>query len=351
MKKILLLTAVFPFLFSCAALTRYKCNREYAAKKGMEDASAGLSSQPSRLDGESCEGDYSAATFAKDYNYGFQQKKKEICQVSAASASGHADGEAGAIAKPQKARLSLCAGERNSAQLEAAYEREFKKSFCSSSRAAELGTARAQGWQDADYEGAFSSCGGSLKSAYMNAYRQTLSVSCSAGEAERLAVSDAQAKKPMGDGVAHFDRCASVGKGSLRNAYERSYLATKAQVDKEEAEKAALEQQRVREQKIAEFERYTATSTFLYQGRSYTALCAVSPDKSYVQVSVENRYPDQVLIQGRWRMIYFNQDFAKITEDRTEEALLITPNNKKAFQKMTLPRDASFCRAEFLGNS
>ena len=350
MKKILLLVAVTPFFFSCAALTRYRCNREYAAKKGMEDASAGLTAQPSRLDGESCEGDYSSATFAKDYNYGFQQKKKEICQVSAAAASGQADGAAGQAGKPQKARLNLCADMRGSSKLEAAYEREFKKAFCSPSRAAELGTARAQSWQDADFEGTFSTCGNSLKNSYMNAYRQTLSVSCSAGEAGRLASADAEAKKPMADGLAHFDRCSSVGKGNLREAYERSYLNTKARIDKDEAEKAALEQQRLREQKVAEFERYTATSTFLYQARSYTALCAISPDKSYVQVSVENRYPDQVLVQGSWRVIYFNQDFAKITEDRTQEALLITPNNKKTFQKMTLPRDASFCRAEFLGN-
>ena len=76
MKKIALLALTVATLSSCAALTRYKCNREYAAKKGMEDAAAGLVSMPSRLDGSSCEGDYSPSAFSKDYNYGFQQKKQ-----------------------------------------------------------------------------------------------------------------------------------------------------------------------------------------------------------------------------------------------------------------------------------
>ena len=57
----------------------------------------------------------------------------------------------------------------------------------------------------------------------------------------------------------------------------------------------------------------------------------------------------QVLIQGNWKVIYYNGDFAKITEDKTTEAVLITGNNRKSFQKLTLPRDATFCRAEYVG--
>jgi hypothetical protein len=75
----------------------------------------------------------------------------------------------------------------------------------------------------------------------------------------------------------------------------------------------------------------------------------VAGDRSFVQIDVDNAYPEQVLIQGNWKVIYYNNDFAKITEDKTTEAVLITGNNRKSFQKLTLPRDATFCRAEFVG--
>jgi hypothetical protein len=149
--------------------------------------------------------------------------------------------------------------------------------------------------------------------------------------------------------AARFDRCANVGKGNLKEIFERSYLNAKARLDREEAERVAAEQERVRQQKAAEFQRYTATASFLYLNRSYTSVCAISSDRSFVQVDVENRYPEQVLLRGNWRVQYYNNDFAKITEDRTLEAVLITGHNKKSFQKMTLPRDAAFCRAEYVG--
>lgn len=349
MKKLILLSLALASLSSCAALTRYKCNREYAAKKGMEDASAGLTSMPSRLDGSSCEGEYTASSFSKDYNYGFQQKKQEICQLSTATAFGRTDGEAGLSAKPQKAKLNLCSEMREMRKFESTYENEFKKGYCSPARAAKAGLAAAQSWQDADYESSFGECGGSLRNAYMNSYKQTMAGACTPSEAEKLGAVEANARRPMEGLSSRFDRCANVGKGNLKEIFERSYLNAKDRLDRAEAERVALENERLRQQKAAEFQRYTATASFLYLNRNYTSVCSISTDRSYVQVEVENRYPDQVLLRGNWRVQYYNSNFAKITEDQTLEAVLITGHNKKTFQKMTLPRDAIYCRAEYIG--
>jgi hypothetical protein len=351
MKKIIPLSLALAFLSlsSCAALTRYKCNREYAAKKGMEDASAGLTSMPSRLDGSGCEGEYSASSFSKDYNYGFQQKKQEICQLSTAMAFGRTDGEAGLSAKPQRTKLNLCSDLRDMRKFESAYDNEFKKGYCSAARAAKAGLAKAQAWEDADYDSAFGECGGNLRNAYMSAYKQTMAGACTPGEAEKLGAVEANARRPMEGLASRFDRCGNVGKGNLKEVFERSYLNTKDRLDRQEAERVAAEQERLRQQKAAEFQRYTATASFLYLNRNYTSVCSISADRAYVQVEVENRYPEQVLLRGNWRVQYYNSDFAKITEDQTLEAVLITGHNKKTFQKMTLPRDAAYCRAEYAG--
>lgn len=346
MKKLLLSVAICVSLSSCAALTRYKCNREYAAKKGMEDAAAGLTSMPSRLDGSSCEGDYSPSSFSKDYAAGFQQKKQEVCQLPAATAYGHADGEAGLGAKPQRAKLQLCSDLKEMKKLEAAYDGAFKKTYCSTGRAAKAGIARAQAWQAADLSG-FADCGTAVKKPYMDAYNSTLADNCSVAEAQRLGVAEATAKRPMGEGNARLSICKN--KTALVEHFEKAYVTTQERVGKEEAARVAAEQERLRAEKAAAFHANTATSAFPYQLRSYVSRCQVAGDRSYVQVEVENRYPEQVLIQGNWKVLYYNGDFNKITEDRTTEAVLVTGNNKKTFQKLTLPRDAAYCRAEFVG--
>jgi hypothetical protein len=352
MKKILPLLLLAPLLLSsCAALTRYKCNPEYATKKGMEDAAAGLLSQPARTEGNSCEGDYSASTYSKDYNAGFQRKKQEICQVTAAAATGRTDGEAGQTNKPQKTRLNLCADSRDAAKLEAAYEREYKKAYCAPARASKAAVARAQSWEEPNFDTTFGECGPGLKRDYLDAYKQTMSGNCTTGEAERFGAAEAAAKKPMAEGMARLGRCGSVGKGSLAAVFEKSYLAAKEKMERDESMRAAIEAQRIQDQRANEFRQNVATASFPFQLRNYTARCQVAGDQSYVQVELENRYPEQVLIQGNWKVIYYSPDFAKITEDRTVEAVLVTGQNRKTFQKMTLPRNAAYCRAEFLGTA
>ncbi|WP_160519846.1 hypothetical protein, partial [Escherichia coli] len=73
--------------------------------------------------------------YSKDYNYGFQQKKNEICMPATAATWGRADGEAGAEAKPQKGKLGMCEDNR----LYVLYDNEFKKAFCAPARAKTLG--------------------------------------------------------------------------------------------------------------------------------------------------------------------------------------------------------------------
>lgn len=341
----------FVQLSSCAALMRYKCNREYAAKKGMEDAEAGRLSQPSRLEGNSCEGEYTASSFSKDYNYGFQQKKSEICQTSSAANFGRSDGEQGASQRPQKAKLALCSDTKDMRRLEAAYESEFLKSYCAPARATKAGITQAQAWQIADFETAFQGCKNqsALKSAFQDAYKQTLASSCTSSEAERIGLADAAAGKSPAEGMARFDRCGDVGKSELKSVFEKSFLAQKSRLEKEAADRAAAEQERARQARIEEFTRNNTFTTFPFNGRPYISQCRISNDKSQVLVDVENRHPEQVLIQGNWRVIYFGSDFNKITEDRTLEAVLLGGHSKKTFQKLTLPPSAAYCRAEFQG--
>ncbi len=338
---------------SCAALMRYKCNKEFAAKKGMEDAENGRTAMPGRLEGGNCDsgGDYSASDFSKDYNYGFLKKKDEVCQASTAAGWGRADGEAGNGNRPSKTKLRLCE-DRGLAKLESIFEKEFVKSFCAPARAQKLGRERAQSWQPADFETAFQPCKSNvsgLKGAYNSAYRDAMAEACTVEQAKKNGHDEAEARRPMEGVKGRLGACTVGNKAELIAAFEQSYNIKKKNMDDADAVRAAEAAEAARKAKIAEFQAGTATTTFPYQLRNYAAFCNVSGDRSFVQVDVQNSYPEQILIQGFWKISYYNQNFEKITEDRTQEAVLITGGNRKSFQKMTLPKDASFCRAEYMG--
>jgi hypothetical protein len=343
--KVAFAAVVLANLSSCALL-RYKCNREYAAKKGMDDASNGRTSMPGRLDGNSCDGgDYSPSDYSKDYNYGFQQKKNEVCAPATAATWGRADGEAGADAKPQKGKLGMCEDNR----LYVLYDKEFAKAFCAPARAKTLGAARASSWQPADFETAFHDCGKSktLRTAYMSAFKEVVGNLCTVDNAKKSGDSEAGSRHTPDRVRGHLESCAN--KDEVLPAFDTAFAARKSALDKADADAAAASAAAARQNQIDQFMTSTATATFPFQLRNYTSRCSVAADKTYVQVEVENDYPDQVMIQGYWKVMYFGNDFGKITEDRDQEALLVTGNNRKSFQKMTLPRDAVFCRAEFLG--
>lgn len=348
MKKIIFISCVLLSFTSCAAIMRMKCNPEYAAKKGMEDAEKGLLSQPSKTEGASCEGEYSPSSFSKDYMAGFGRKKAEVCQVSMAASYGKADGDAGNGQKPQKAKLSLCSESRDYKKIENAYEREFMTSFCALGRASRMGTSQGGSLQPADYEAAFGSCPAKLKKTYMDAYRVAVAGFCTVEQARQLGVTEATAKRGKEVTLPKMSRCTEMGKDDVRIAFERSYDETRARVDREDADRAAQEAERVRVARAEEFKRSVTTRGFMYQNQTFISRCNVAPDRSYIQVEVENPNGNQVLMQGEWKIIYYGGDFNKITEDKTTEALLLTPNNKKVFQKMTLPRDASYCRSEYM---
>jgi hypothetical protein len=294
-----------------------------------------------------------AADFSKDYNYGFMMKKNEICQVTEAAKFGRNDGEAGSATRPSKSRLGICADTTSVKKLEATYEAEFKKAYCAPARATKLGNARAASWQASDFETAFADCKTNvapLAAAYKAAYADTMKTNCTLDNAEKSGASEANGRTDGATSRARFMNC-TVNKDAVLAAFEKAYATNKERVGKEDAENAAKAAAAARAAKVAEFQRTTATSTFPFQLRSYISRCSVADDKSFVRVEVENAYPDQILIQGNWKLSYYNHDFGKITEDRTQEAVLVTGNNRKTFQKMTLPRDAQFCRAEFIGQA
>lgn len=336
-------------LSSCAAIRRMKCNREYAAKKGMEDADAGRVSMPGRLEGNSCVDEYAPSEFSKDYNYGFEMRKNEICQGSMAANFGRTDGEAGASTRPTKTRLGLCENKK----LEAIYESEFTKSYCAPARATKLGRERAQAWQISDFETAFADCKAGVKTlsqAYKVAYNDAMKTNCGSGEAEKFGLQEAIGRRDGSAGRIRFGNCTD-GKEEALAAFEKTFHLHRERIAKEDEAAAIAAAHAARVSKENEFARNTATASFPFQLRNYVSRCQVAEDKSFVRVDVENAYPEQVLIQGNWRFQYYNNDFAKITEDRAAEAVLITGNNKKTFQKLTLPKDARFCRAEFIGQT
>lgn len=349
--SILLATFVALSFSSCAALTRYKCNREYAARKGMEDANSGQLSMPGRLEGSSCEGEYSPSDYSKDYNYGFQQKKAEICQLATATAAGKTDGDLGNTAKPQKTKFQICQDQPVFRKLEPAYESAFQKAFCSTTRASASAESLAQNWKAAAFEETFASCGNasSLKRTFDESYKRKFRENCSTLGAAKFGEDEARANREMHEGQEKMRMCEAVGGGNFVLAFESSYLATKAKLSQEQKEREAQEQERIRQVRVQEFLANVATTNFFFANKSLISKCTVAADRSYIQTEVENRYPEQVLVQGKWRIQYYGADFQKITEDQTVEAVLITPQNKKTFQKMTLPRDAAYCRAEYLG--
>lgn len=342
-------------LSSCA-LMRYMCNKEYAAKKGMQDAEAGLTSMPGRLEGGKCDGggDYAASDFSKDYNYGFLKKKEEVCQLSTAAAWGRADGEAGDGNRPNKTKLRLCE-DMNFARLNGVYDKEFQKSFCAPARAEKLGKARAESWKPQDFETAFAECKGgnskTLKAAYNRAYQDTMAIACTVDQAKKSGESEAAAKHNI-DAVRDRLKNCSVNtkqKEALIAAFEASFKETTAKMDRETARAAAEAAAAQRKQEVENFLANTATSAFTFRNRAHTARCSVANDRSYVSVEVENPYAEQLLIRGQWHVVYYSYKFEKITEDQTQDAVLVEGNSRKAFQKMTLPRNAAYCRAEFVG--
>lgn len=348
MKKIKWLLVVVlqaSLLSSCAYIQKLTCNKDYAAKKGREDLDAGRG--PGGAE-SSCEGEYSTAQFRSDYMSAYTQRKSELCREATAISYATDDGSKGLKEKPSLGKLAICADLPQNAALQAQYQSHFLKSFCAETRVQMVAEGKAKAYSPADFAGDLPGCSAGLQNLYQEKYSFALGAQCNRGQAENIAVQEARERKNLESGLSRWKVCPQRY-SELEQAYTSAFRATAFQMDQEERARIAKEQEALRQQKAAEFAKSTGTSSFFYQHRPHSASCNVAQDRSAVQVIVENPYTETLMLQGNWRLQYYNQDFQKITEDQMPEALLIGAKARKSFQKLTLPRDASYCRAEYVG--
>lgn len=272
-------------LSSCSYLQKLTCNTDSAKKKGEMDAAMGLGDQPGMKAASSCEGaEYTVAQYQTDYKVGFDLKKSQMCTPATSATFGKEDGTNGDAAKTQMNKLQFCKGMKEFAKIENSYNTEYTAAFCSDARATKLGTT----------EGATSA-----KETFDSA----------------------------------FSTCSAKTMKTLKTAYSKSYS---------DAQAAA------RKKQIDDFLNTRAVANFQVGASPLSSQCRINADKSAAVVEVSNKSPGQMLLNGDWKFEYYNEKFEKITEDNYREALLITSNNKKQFNKMTLPKNADFCRAEFI---
>jgi len=168
----------------------------------------------------------------------------------------------------------------------------------------------------------------SLMLAYDKSYQERF---CSDERSKKIAQTDGAALAQM-QAPTVFAGCSNTS--SLMKTYNLEYQA---------ARKIALKN------KEDEFIKNTGTTNFVYNQKSLSSICNINADQSQVTVTVNNPTADKILLQGNWNYHYFDKTFNKLTQDSGQEAVLLTPQSAKSFSKMTLPRDARFCRAEFAG--
>lgn len=272
-------------LSSCAYIQKLSCNSGVASRNAQSDVKEGRLDQPASKGGDSCEGEYTKSQFVNDYKKAYDEAVRGTCVLENAIKAGATDGDAGLTDKPQIKQFSSCAKMQNQKQLEAGYNKEFIKAYCSDSRGTKMGAEAGSKMEASSFEQKFASCDSSRKN-------------------------------------------------QLITVYDASYKAKYAQAVKEKTE---------------EFVRTNGTSSFVFQGRSYSASCRVAADRGSLQITVANPHPQQALLQGQWKFTYYDKGFQRLMDDTSQEAVLLTNGNPKSFSKMTMPRDAEFCRAEFLG--
>lgn len=280
------------FLFSalalstgCAMIKKLTCNANVAQHNAQNDVKEGRTDQPGIRSGDSCDGEYSKSQFAQDYNRAYEDAVKSTCINENAAKVGFADGESGNNERPQLKQFTSCAKLKNYRQLESIYQAEFLKAYCSDSRAKKLGDESGTKMENPNFEQKFSSCDTNQKN-------------------------------------------------KLSSIYESSYKTSYNQAVKN---------------KTDEFIKNTGTAGFTFEGRAYSASCRVVPDKGSLQVTVNNPHPQKTLVQGNWKFTYYDKGLQRLMDDTSQEAVLLINSNPKTFAKFTMPRDAEFCRAEFIG--
>lgn len=263
--------------------------------------------------------------------------QKLTCNPTAASNRGAEDAVAGRTDRPGAQSGNACEGEYTAAQYRADYARGYetkRAEICTPQKATELGAADGQnGARNRPGLNALKACSETKAAkAVTAAYEKEFSrVLCSTDRASSAGLARGKALQAS-NFADEFQECGA--RAALQAIYEKA-LAEGAR--------------QTRQARAAEFKRTTAASQFTLNARPYSASCEIAPDQSKAVVEVVNPYNEQVMVHGNWKFQYFDDSFAKITEDGMQEAVLLPGGNRKTFQKLTLPRSASFCRAEFAG--
>lgn len=264
--------------------------------------------------------------------------QKLSCNTNNAKYQGAGDAEAGRTEQPGRNGGASCEGDYSPAQFQkdylAGYE-EKKNQMCQAGEIAKVAQKDGEaGANPADTLKNYTTCSSlptyrSLVTTYNRVYTENL---CSTVRAQKLAEKHG-AEMNGGQFATHFVTC-TANSLALKNAYDGAYT---------------LAFQTAQKKKQEEFVRTTGTTNFVVATKPYTASCQVASDQSHVKVTVNNPNSEKALIQGAWNYQYYDQSFNKMADDSGVEAVLLTPQSSKSFMKMTLPKNATFCRAEFAG--
>ncbi|AZZ36690.1 hypothetical protein CIK05_07775 [Bdellovibrio sp. qaytius] len=264
--------------------------------------------------------------------------QKLTCNANTAKSTGARDATSGSINMPGLNSGNSCEGEYTNTQYQADYRQGFeekKNQICQVSEITKMTQVSVDaGLTKADVEKKMGACVtmssySSLKSTMERTYMAGF---CSTTRAESMGYKHGSdlANKAF---EQNFAGCEAKW-SSLKSAYDQAYNKASTQAHKNKQDL---------------FVKSTGTSTFMLDQKNLSASCQIPADQSLVQVTVNNPNPSQTLVQGQWNYQYFDKDFAKIADDSGVDAVLLSPQSNKSFTKMTLPRNASFCRAEFAG--
>lgn len=285
--KISVLVSALMMTGSCAMIQKLTCNSNAAKNQGAQDAANGNINMPGLKSADSCEG----AEFSKS---------------------------------------------QYQADYRAGYE-EKKNQICQAGEIVKLTqTSVEAGMSKSDVEKKIGACMTmssytSLKNTMENTFKNAF---CSNGRAEKIG--NKHGSELSGRAFeANFAGCEAKW-SSLRPVYEQAYSKAETQTHKAKQDL---------------FVQNTGTSAFTLDQKNLTAVCKIPADQSHVTVTVNNPNTSQTLVQGQWNYQYFDKNFEKIADDSGIDAVLLSPKSNKSFTKMTLPRNASFCRAEFAGNA
>lgn len=264
--------------------------------------------------------------------------QKLTCNTNNAKSSGARDATNGNINMPGLKSGDSCEGEYTGSQFQADYRQGFeekKNQICQIGEITKIAqTGVDAGLSKADVEKKMGACVtmSSYASLKNNMERVYMAGFCSATRAEKIGNkhgSDLTEKSFE----PNFAGCEAKW-AMLKPAYDQAYNKASVQAHKNKQDL---------------FVKNTGTSTFILDQKNLSASCLIPVDQSMVKVTVNNPNPSQTLVQGQWNYQYFDKDFAKIADDSGVDAVLLSPQSNKSFTKMTLPRNASFCRAEFAG--